>query len=203
MKRIRRSAEEARTAILDAAERRLVESGPAGIRLQTIAADVGVSHPTVLHHFGSREGLVRAAVHRSFAALDADVLRALADSSHDESGAEALINRVADALSRGGHARTLAWLALSDYPREQRSEFHLVVDAVHEKRVAACAEKGQPKPTREDSVFTVLLTSFALLGEALVGETLFDAVGRSDAKAPARFRAWFGKLLLEHLEQSE
>ena len=56
--RVRRTAEDARAAILDAAERRLGATGPGGIRLQEVAADVGVSHSTVLHHFGSREGLV-------------------------------------------------------------------------------------------------------------------------------------------------
>src|SRR5450432_3158548 len=67
--RRRRTSDEARAAILDAAERRLVSSGPAGIRLQEVAADVGVSHPTVLHHFGSREALVREVCERRFAAI--------------------------------------------------------------------------------------------------------------------------------------
>ena len=53
MRRVRRTAEAARAAILEAAEKRLAEAGPAGIRLQGVAADVGVSHPTVLHHFCS------------------------------------------------------------------------------------------------------------------------------------------------------
>ncbi|MBV1885644.1 MAG: TetR family transcriptional regulator, partial [Parvibaculaceae bacterium] len=50
-KRIRRTAEEARRLILDAAEKRLAEQGPEGIRLQDIAKDIGVSHPAILHHF--------------------------------------------------------------------------------------------------------------------------------------------------------
>ena len=57
-KRVRRTAEEAKMMILDAAERRLRELGPAGIKLQELAADVGVSHPAILHHFGSRDRLV-------------------------------------------------------------------------------------------------------------------------------------------------
>jgi AcrR family transcriptional regulator len=203
MKRIRRSAEEARNAILDAAERRLIQSGPAGIRLQEVAAEAGMSHPTVLHHFGSREGLVKAAVERLFRTLDASVISALAEVSTDESGAEVLLNRLADALRRGGHARALAWLTLADYPHDQRGEFEIVVDAVHEKRIAACIEKGQPKPSREDSLFTVLLTSFTLLGEALVGRRLYESVGRDEAKTAARFRAWLGKQLLEHLDQKK
>ena len=61
----RRTAEETRAAILDAAERRLKASGPASIRLQDVAAEAGISHPAVLHHFGSREGLVQAVRHLS------------------------------------------------------------------------------------------------------------------------------------------
>src|SRR5690349_20819785 len=73
-RRIRRTAVDARNAILDAAERRLVEAGPNGIRLQELAADVGVSHPTVLHHFGNREALIDAVVARTLQTLQAGLL---------------------------------------------------------------------------------------------------------------------------------
>ena len=76
LKRIRRTPEEARRVILDAAERRLSELGPEGIRLQEIAADVGISHPTILHHFDSREGLVLALTQRATDQLRADLLAA-------------------------------------------------------------------------------------------------------------------------------
>ena len=64
-KRIRRTASEAKSMILDAAEKRLREFGPAGIKLQELAADVGVSHPAILHHFGSRDDLVEAVDRKS------------------------------------------------------------------------------------------------------------------------------------------
>src|SRR5580693_3024846 len=75
--RRRRTAEQARSAILDAAERRLVADGPGAIRLQEVAKDVGVSHPTVLHHFGSREGLVEAVVARALDSLHGGLLAAV------------------------------------------------------------------------------------------------------------------------------
>ena len=56
--RRRRSREEARRLILDAAERLLTEGGPEAVRLQEVGRAVGISHPAVLHHFGSREGLL-------------------------------------------------------------------------------------------------------------------------------------------------
>jgi len=68
-KRIRRTPEEARGLILDAAEACMAKAGPAGLRLQEVAEIAGVSHPTILHHFESREGLVRAVHLRSLAHL--------------------------------------------------------------------------------------------------------------------------------------
>src|ERR1700730_12948685 len=72
--RRRRSSAETRTAILEAAERRLLGGGPEAIRLQEIAADAGISHPAILHHFGSREGLVEAMVPRGIGKLQTQFL---------------------------------------------------------------------------------------------------------------------------------
>src|SRR5438105_386202 len=60
--RLRRKSEEARALILDAAEKRLIEGGPEALRLQDLARDLRISHPLILHHFGSREGLVGALI---------------------------------------------------------------------------------------------------------------------------------------------
>src|SRR6187455_592631 len=75
--RRRRTAEQARDEILDAAEKRLRERGPDAIRLQEIAGDVGISHPAVLHHFGSREGLVAAVTERVMGKLERELLEVM------------------------------------------------------------------------------------------------------------------------------
>src|SRR5271165_6437327 len=105
--RRRRTGEEARTAILDAAEQRLVASGPAGIRLQEVAADVGISHPTVLHHFGSREALVKEVCERRFAAIHADVVRAVSSSGGGAAEASDMLDSVMHALEAQGHGRVV------------------------------------------------------------------------------------------------
>src|SRR5277367_2216454 len=113
--RKRRTGEQARSAILDAAERRLVAGGPGAIRLQEVAADVGVSHPTVLHHFGSREGLVEAVVVRALDSLRAGLLAAVQDAPKGRDQVAAMLESVHEALLEGGHARAFFWLALSGY----------------------------------------------------------------------------------------
>src|SRR5580693_5678142 len=107
--RKRRTADEARAAILDAAERRLVASGPTAIRLQEVAADVGVSHPTVLHHFGSREALVEAVVRRALDSLQAQLLAAVNAAPSSADDVTSLLDAVFDALAVGGHGRTFLW----------------------------------------------------------------------------------------------
>ena len=62
--RVRRSAEEARAVILDAAETHLRARGPDGLRLKDLADEIGISHPAILHHFGSRTALVQAVMQR-------------------------------------------------------------------------------------------------------------------------------------------
>src|SRR2546421_2443478 len=58
--RIRRSPEDARRLILDAAQRRLIDGGPDAVRVQTVAADVGMTDAAVHYHFTNREGLMEA-----------------------------------------------------------------------------------------------------------------------------------------------
>ncbi|MBV8480487.1 MAG: TetR/AcrR family transcriptional regulator, partial [Actinobacteria bacterium] len=113
--RKRRTADQARTAILDAAERQLVAQGPSAIRLQEVAAEVGVSHPTVLHHFGSREGLLEAVVARSLGSLHADLLGTMHTSPKGVDQVTALLERVHTTLAGSGHARAFLWLSLAGY----------------------------------------------------------------------------------------
>jgi AcrR family transcriptional regulator len=202
--RKRRTAEEARTAILDAAERMLVASGPAGIRLQEVAADVGVSHPTVLHHFGSREGLLEAVVTRALESLHAALLAAVQTPPEGHDQVAALLDSVFDAMVSGGHARAFLWLALEGYESTiEQLRVRSLAEAVHEtRRVRRKGKKGMPP--FEDTYFTVLLPALAMVAMAVLGHPSGgkgDKARRDDECGPARFRVWLAKLIHDHLEQ--
>src|SRR3984957_1539542 len=107
--RRRRTADAARREILEAAERRLAQSGPMGLRLQEVAADVGISHPAVLHHFGSREALVKEVCERRFAAIHEDLVRAIASSAGGAEQVVEMIESVFHALEGHGHGRVVFW----------------------------------------------------------------------------------------------
>jgi AcrR family transcriptional regulator len=195
--RKRRTAGEARGAILDAAERRLVASGPAAIRLQEVAADVGVSHPTVLHHFGSREALVEAVVRRALDALHAGLLAAVQSSERpDQVGA--LLDAVFETLVVRGHGRTFLWLALSGYAPTEDLHVRSLAEAVHATRCVRRAGK-KSRPDFTDTYFTVLLPALALLSMSV---ELYESagVGEDDPLGPRAFRQWLAKLIHDHLE---
>jgi AcrR family transcriptional regulator len=65
----------ARERILDAAETRLLEGGPAGLVLDAIAAEAGVSKGGLLYHFASKEVLVAGLLERMLDHLDRELER--------------------------------------------------------------------------------------------------------------------------------
>ena len=225
--RRRLDAEAARQLILDVAEKRLIVVGPSGIRLQEVAADAGVSHPTVLHHFGSREQLVKAVINRSIEQINSSLVAALqrADGDGDDL-AEVLIENAHQAFERTGHARVMLWLALEGHTVEGgKVKLTDIVDAAHALRLArksltvasagsvsvTSAGPGSKAPrlpdsaaeevTRDDTAHTIVLAALALVGGSVLGPTLLANAGLpSDARAQAGFRKWLARLLLKHID---
>lgn len=196
--RRRLDAETARALILDAAERHLVTVGPSGIRLQEVAAQAGVSHPTVLHHFGSRELLVKAVITRSLRTIHTMVIDAMDKSGGDEAKLEALLENVASALETSGHARIMLWLSLEGHHIDADDvPLSDVVDAAHAVRLART--KRAKKPTREDTARIIVLVS--LVCSTVLIPTLLESAGlAADAPARARFRRWVARLLIDHVD---
>lgn len=193
--RRRLSSEDAREAILAATEKRLREVGPDALRLQEIAKDVGLSHPTVLHHVGNREALVSAVVARSMLALETDLLACFTQDAAPTEIASTL-HQVDEVMRVRGQARLVAWLALTQ-PRGRAmkgSRLGDVAAAFHEARNAI----GTPAPF-DDTAFAVVLASAAMFGVALLGPGLLNMLGLPDDDASLRrFREWFAALLMKH-----
>lgn len=195
-KRVRRSAEDAQRLILDAAEKRLAKQGPEGIRLQDIAADIGISHPAILHHFESREGLMRALIQRSSAELRDRLFSMMANEDHQR--AESMIDQVFEILSDRGTARLVAWLMITGRSNLQDGSQHLVTEIaarVHEQRVKEKRAEGRPEPPREETLFMSILVATAAIGDAIVGRGMAEAAGL-DQEGIHRFRRWFASLFV-------
>jgi AcrR family transcriptional regulator len=197
--RKRLPAAEAQERILEAAQKRLAEDGPDGLRLQDVAADLGISHPAILHHFGNRDGLIRALEGRAMRALQDDLLSA-SDPMGPHGPALNALDRVARTLGDEGHARVLAWWVLhGGGGTDQAWDWGMLrdlADGIHARQAEAARAEGRPEPDPKETVFVVRLAAAALFGEALLGDILSRSAGMEDpAEASQEFRRWFAELL--------
>lgn len=189
-KRVRRRPEDARALILDAAEARMTVDGPAGLRLKDVARAAGVSHPTVLHYFGSREGLVRALNQRSLEALRISVMAQIKTA---QPGGDSISR--AFAAYRGGMAQRILWLIQSAAPETPGGLkfFDEIVQALHALRLKFAAPGTVPDI--EDTRSVIHLTTIAAFGDAIIGARLRQASGETERVARERFEAWFSELI--------
>jgi AcrR family transcriptional regulator len=186
--RKRRSKEEAKAEILAIAQERLVEAGPDGLRLDDIAAEIGVSRQAVLHHFGSREGLLREVVRHAWLGLFEE-LRGLVQGPGELSPA-GFIDRVDEVTRRKGNARLGAWLLLSG----QGLPESLFEGALAElpAQAAGASDGGQLRDLR----YGLLLAGAALFGDAIFGTRLRQALSLPDDEEARRdFHAWLAERL--------
>jgi AcrR family transcriptional regulator len=202
--RRRRTADVARHEILEAAERRLAQSGPQGLRLQDVAADVGISHPAVLHHFGSREGLVHAVIEQAIVKLQEDLVRSLSETPQgDRPDTAAMFERVYETLFDRGNGRLMAWLLLSGYDpfnETARANWARIGEVAHGVRIKRF--KGKRKPAYEDTMFAIVLSALTLFGQSIAGRSTLRVAGLGDdPTVERRFRAWVAALLAKHMEE--
>ncbi len=161
VKRARRTPEEARRLILETAQQLIARAGPEGLRLQEIAAAAGISHPLILHHFGSREGLVRALTQQAVAELRDKLIAAMGSADYS---LEQQLDQVFDAF-RDGLAQRLAWLATIDPVGEQAGAATImrdIADSLHARRVATAPPGVVPE--RGDTESLVHLIAAAAFG---------------------------------------
>jgi TetR/AcrR family transcriptional regulator, repressor for neighboring sulfatase len=189
----RRDVAQTRAAILDAAERRLIAGGPDAIRLEKIAADVGVSHPAILHHFKSREGLVEAMVLNGLARFQAQVLEGW--PSAKEPDIEGTFQRFYEIASRRGVARMLAGLILMgrDSDALRPDVLRPAAERLHAGRVRRAQLDGTPMPELEDSMFIATFLMIIVLGDSLFGTSTRRALGLHSKDSTQRFRRWLVK----------
>ncbi len=78
----------ARARIREAAFRRFADQGVEGTSLRAIAEDAGTSAALVVHHFGSKDGLVRAVDDAAVAAFRSEIAKLATDRAPDALSAD-------------------------------------------------------------------------------------------------------------------
>lgn len=185
--RRRRSPEEAREAILVAADRLLAAEGPEQVGLAAIAREVGVTHGLVTHYFGTFANLVREVFARRNRLAAATLLEQLvAARSPSENLARFAIDFVSDEV----RARLFLWLRFNDPGGgggQGANLLRVLIDAIERELPRLLPD--QPLPSREQIEDVVLLTLAAGHGYAIGKRPWLRGLGRDDeAAADAAFR---------------
>ena len=180
-KRIRRSPEEAREHILNAAESRLADLGLDGLTVSGVAGAAGISHANVIHHFGSTDGMRSALFGRMTKQLLDDVSNAL----RAEVPTEEIMKRLFSTLTRPGHGNLLAWRMLGNV--------ELPDDGGAQDRFASIlATVAEERPDEARNL--IMLIAAAAMGISICREPLQQMIGYSDEELEA-FLAWLANLV--------
>lgn len=202
VRRRRLKGADARARILDAATERLGKVGPQGLRLADLAKELGISHQAILHHFGSRDGLVAEVTRRAIEGLQSELAAGIVAVEDHERGAAQMIERAYAVIVEQGYGRLLAHLVLSDPDHEldRRRPLQLLAQIAHLARERNTERRHDPK----DTAFTLMMLTYSMLGAAVFEENLLVAFGlEGERDAPAQYRAWLAALVTKHLEAEE
>lgn len=179
----RRSPEEARALLMDAAEGLFAERGPDAFGLRDIAQKAGVSHGLITHYFKTYEGLVEAVFARRAERVAGAVVARLEQAAGAPAALE-LVTLLLAAVSEPAHLRLVAWAALSgrsqsiDFLPGRQRGLRLVADAVFRAAKARAEAKGTPAPSSEDVDYAIVLALCATYGYGLGKTPFLRALGR-------------------------
>ncbi len=188
-----KSPEQARDAILDAAEELMVEVGPAGLRISAVAKKAGMAHPNIIHHFGSRDGLVNALAERVGERARARITQAIKQAT--EAKPEELVDamtHVLDTSYPGDEGKAAVWLHLSGAESSLKQNMQSIVEVSHSLR-----QKLDDNASLENTNRLVMLVTLALVGEVVSGQGIKDALGfGNNNESRAYFRRWLSEILI-------
>jgi AcrR family transcriptional regulator len=184
--RRRRTAIESKALILDVAAERLREHGLEGLNITGVAAEAGISHATLIHHFGSVGGMRDELADKMTLALVRDLVEAL----DAQVPPETLIGNLFDALAAGGHAKLLAWRAIegSDKPNDMNAVSELF------SRLLRTTREVLGVDTDAQVRQVVYLVAVAAIGHGLAGDVLAGLLGMPDHEREA-FPGWMNTKL--------
>ena len=184
MPRKRRSPEQAKREILHAAQQLLLEEGPESLKLSRIAKRAKLSHPLVLHHFGSTDQLLFH-VQESIAR---DIRNQLLHSLKEAPVQQGFFH-VLETLSSEKTAKLMAWLIArghSPFPPTEERGLQQIQAALHQRT-------GRPQ---KELAHIILLVLFASYGEGMFGAELRARLGIADNDdSKEEFRTWLFSLL--------
>jgi TetR/AcrR family transcriptional regulator, repressor for neighboring sulfatase len=193
-RRVRRTVEASRQAILETAERYLAAEGPNGVKVQRIATDLGMTDAAIHYHFKNREGLLESLLRFSGRRFVGELEQLMA-----RQGAQAFdLARAGELLTefyeRRGTARLAMWLVLSGWSPTGEGMFLPLAERLHADRTRRAAASGHAAPDLADSQKLIALMAAVTLTQALSGDAHLRAVSLPEL-SPQEFLVWVAERL--------
>ena len=183
MARIRRTPEVAREHILSAARRLLIEEGPRALKLQRVGQEAGMSHASVVHYFGTIDGLTLALVKDNHRQRREMLREELGETASKEERRERIEQALAALSDREQGRLTLSLLSLGHDPFPPAEELGL--------GSIATVLSEMTEISLDDAQQLVLANVLVMLGEAMVGSHMRARLGVKDTEAErTHFRRW-------------
>jgi AcrR family transcriptional regulator len=180
--RVRRDPLASRQHLLDAAERVFRRSLPDSVGIKEIAKEAGVSHPLVVHYFGTYESLIEAVLERRVQTLREELtLEFLRVFSAEGAGFDLLREHrriVEKAAQDPITSRLIIWATMSKRfdMRGMPGNFKalkLIADAIE--------MRGGLSVPREDLEFALIAQAAITILWTVGKQSLREALGRSEA----------------------
>jgi AcrR family transcriptional regulator len=190
--RVRRTPEDARAHILDAADTVFRDQMPDAVGLREIAAAAEVSHGLVTHYFATYEGLVAAVISRRLEAARSTAFAHLAQTTFTADEAP-LLSVLVDLLADRTLIRLIIWSLLTGRGATvfgPAGQLGRLVDGM----AARLAATGTPIPRDRLEIATTIALS-TVTGWAVLGEAVDVALGRPAALDRAVLRTELQRML--------
>ena len=190
-----------REAILNAAQNRIAIHGPEGLKIMDVAKDAGISHPLVLHHFGSKAGLIDALISRLIISIAAELEPLFMASFSGGTALDSVVNAGYEFWHVDKRAELLFW-AYSKQPDRIITiigeNLIKVIDVANKSRMALMPSGTEEERLWRDSARTFLLVTFMLVGDGLFGELMTKSVGL-DVNDRHKIRTMMAKMVIRRL----
>lgn len=174
--RVRRTPDEARTHILDAADAVFRDHLPDAVGLREIAVAAGVSHGLVTHYFATYENLIGAVIARRLDAARSTAFAHLAQMTFTADEAP-LLSVLVDLLEDRTLMRLAIWSLLTGRGASllgTAGQLGRLIDGL----AARLAAFGTPI-ARDRLELAAMVALSTITGWAALGDTLDSALGRS------------------------
>ncbi|WP_328808678.1 TetR/AcrR family transcriptional regulator [Nonomuraea montanisoli] len=198
--RRRRTPEQSREEILDAATDLIARYGPNGVGLRRVADAVGVTHGLVTHYFGTYDALVQAVLRRENE-RQRERMRERMRADQGVPYSEGMTRVLFETLADERYVRLWAWSMLHTEGAGTVSEgLSGFVDAMEAGIRIVLPGERMPDRARIEAV--VLLGLSASYGFALGKRSWLAGLGHDPAEPAheAAFRTALASMLARHLE---